>query len=179
VYTNKGVVILSLNTVSVFFPKNMKPEETRRSIDVIDKLLPETSFHISFYQSQEEEILEYIIQLPEKFFSHFNIHILNTKQYYTPTVVKALNFIESLGVTIIEHQLLTGDDGFANRKIFEQFISRILRNTNELLVFYNNDPKQISKLLLPITIAEIYNKRPYICKNNINNEIIPFERNLI
>ena len=170
---------MSLNTVSVFFPKNMKSEETRRSIDVIDKLLPETSFHISFYQSQEEEILEYIIQLPTNFFSHITIHILNTNEYYTQTIINALNFIESLGVTIVQHELTTDNEGYATRKVFEQFISRILRNTNELLVFYNNDPKQISKLLLPITIAENYNKRPFICKNNINNKIIPFERNFI
>jgi hypothetical protein len=162
---------MSLNTVSVFMAKDLSKIEFERSINVIDRILPETLFHFSFYQTQEEDLLEYFLQLPEKYFSRIHIHVIKSKNEFNYVTSDVLFFLETLGVVIIEHDFPLNSEHLANRRTFEKFIFDMVKKSDEIIVFTNGTKSQLAKLSIPISIAQKLNKKPYICKNNIGNEI--------
>jgi hypothetical protein len=153
--------------------KDLSKIEFERSINVIDRIMPETLFHFSFYQTQESDLIEYFLQLPQKYFSRIHIHVIKSKDEFNYVISDALFFLETLGVIIEEHNTPINSELLANRKNFEKFIFDIVKKSDEIIVFTNGSPNQFAKLSIPISIAQKLNRNPYICKNNLGNEIEP------
>lgn len=164
-----------MNRVALFAPDHLDTSGLSKVIDAMYEIVDYTHISVLFYRTIDLDIVRFFLELPEEYAKNLTIHLPGSFDDLEDNGLKeGINFLVGNGAELIEH--FYPHPTKLVREEYDTILKQIIMNVNEVLVFYKQDKKQISKLTLPFKHAKKYKKMGYMHYLDKDNkfEIIPY-----
>lgn len=163
-----------MNRIALFAPYHLNEKELEKVFDFLYDVIDDTHLSILFYRTIDLDIVRFFLELPEEYAKHLTIHLPGSFDAIPDQALKdGIQFLYDNGTELVEHLM---DSQMIIREEYDQILKQMIMNVDEVLSFYNKDPKQISKLMMPFNHSKKFKKIGYISHLDKDKsfELVPY-----